>query len=264
MQPEPIYDDPAIRGSERLKDRIVFITGGDSGIGRAVSVACAKEGADVVIVYLNEHQDAKKTQKLVESYGRKALCVAGDVGSESFCRRAVERAVKTFGKIDVLINNAAEQHPKDDILAISSRQLEQTFRTNIFSVFYLVKAALPHLKSGSSIINSASVTAYRGSGHLVDYAATKGAIIAFTRSLAEQLVDKGIRVNAVAPGPIWTPLIPASFDAEHVATFGSDVPMKRSGQPCEVAPSYIFLASSENSYMTGQVLHPNGGENVNT
>ncbi len=263
MVPEPIYNDPTYLGSKKLQDKVVLITGGDSGIGRAVSLACAKEGADVVILYLNEDKDAKKTQALLEACGRRALLIAGDIGSEAFCKRAVEKAKKTFGKIDVLINNAAEQHPQETIQDISAKQLEQTFRTNIFSMFYLVKAILPHLKSGSSIINTTSVTAYRGSGHLLDYAATKGAIVAFTRSLSEQLAEKGIRVNAVAPGPIWTPLIPSTFDVQHVSTFGSDVPMKRAGQPCEVAPSYIFLASSDSSYMTGQVLHPNGGEIVN-
>ncbi len=264
MVPEPIYDDPMYLGSKKLQDKVVVITGGDSGIGRAVSLACAKEGADVAILYLNEEEDAKKTQALIEAYGGRALLIAGDIGSEAFCKRAVEKVKKAFGKIDVLINNAAEQQPQETIQDISGKQLEQTFRTNIFSMFYLVKAVLPHLEPGSSIVNTTSVTAYRGSGHLLDYAATKGAIVAFTRSLSEQLVEKKIRVNAVAPGPIWTPLIPSTFDAQHVSTFGSDVPMKRAGQPFEVAPSYIFLASSDSSYMTGQVLHPNGGEIVNT
>jgi NAD(P)-dependent dehydrogenase (short-subunit alcohol dehydrogenase family) len=224
----------------------------------------AKEGADVAIVYLNEHKDAEETRRQVEQEGRRCLLIAGDVGDESFCKQAVEQTVKEFGKLDILINNAAEQHPQDSIEKITAEQLERTFRTNIFSQFYMTKAAMPHLKEGSAIINTSSVTAYRGSDHLLDYAATKGAIVAFTRSLATALAEKGIRVNGVAPGPIWTPLIPSTFPEDEVATFGSDVPLKRAGEPEEVAPSYVFLASDDSSYMTGQMLHPNGGGMVTT
>jgi NAD(P)-dependent dehydrogenase (short-subunit alcohol dehydrogenase family) len=242
---------------------VALITGGDSGIGRAVAVAFAKEGADVAIVYLDEHGDAKETARMVEEAGRRCLLIAGDIGREAFCQRAVKQAVKKLGGLDIVVNNAAEQHPADSIAKISSRQLERTFRTNIFAQFYIVQAALPHLKPGSAIINTTSVTAYRGSPQLIDYAATKGAIVAFTRSLAMQLVEKKIRVNAVAPGPIWTPLIPSTFDAKKVQSFGSDVPMARAGEPAEVAPAFVFLASDDGSYFTGQVLHPNGGEIIN-
>jgi NAD(P)-dependent dehydrogenase (short-subunit alcohol dehydrogenase family) len=240
-----------------------LITGGDSGIGRAVAVAFAKEGADVAILYYNEHDDAQKTRQMVENEGRRCLTIAGDVGDEQFCQAAVEQTIGAFGRLDILVNNAAEQHPQDSLEEISAEQLERTFRTNIFSFFYITKAALKYLEKGSAIINSSSVTAYRGSKHLIDYAATKGAIVAFTRSLAQSLAARGIRVNGVAPGPIWTPLIPASFPAEHVETFGSDVPLGRAGQPGEVAPSYVFLAADDSSYMTGQFLHPNGGEIIN-
>ena len=216
-----------------------------------------------MIVYLDEHQDAQETTSLVEKEGRRCLALAGDAGTQAFCTESVEKALAEFGHLDILINNAAEQHPQDCITKISPAQLERTFRTNIFSFFYMTQASLPHLKEGSTIINSASVTAYKGSGHLLDYSATKGAIVSFTRSLSQALAAKGIRVNAVAPGPIWTPLIPSTFSEEKVEKFGSDVPMKRVGQPEEVAPSYLFLASSESSYMTGQVLHPNGGTVVN-
>jgi NAD(P)-dependent dehydrogenase (short-subunit alcohol dehydrogenase family) len=260
-RPEAIKEDQ--HGSGKLTDKIALITGGDSGIGRAVAVAFAKEGADVAIVYLNEHGDAKETAKMVEDAGRQCLLIAGDIGREAFCRRAVQQTIKKFGRLDILVNNAAEQHPVESVAKITSRQLERTFRTNIFAQFYLVQAALPHLKPGSAIINTTSVTAYRGNPQLIDYAATKGAIVAFTRSLAMQLVEKEIRVNAVAPGPIWTPLIPATFKAKKVATFGSDVPMARAGEPAEVATAFVFLASDDGSYFTGQVLHPNGGEIVN-
>jgi len=264
MKPMPKAEDPQYQGSGKLRGKVALITGGDSGIGRAVAILYAKEGADVTIVYLNEHQDAEETTRLVEKEGRRCLAIAGDVGDEAFCRKAVQRAVEEFGHLDILVNNAAEQHPQDSIEKISGEQLERTFRTNIFSYFYVTKAALKHLpKGGSAIINTTSVTAYRGSPHLLDYSATKGAIVAFTRSLSKALAEKGIRVNGVAPGPIWTPLIPASFPKDKVATFGADVPMKRAGQPEEVAPSYVFLASDDSSYMTGQVLHPNGGEIVN-
>jgi NAD(P)-dependent dehydrogenase (short-subunit alcohol dehydrogenase family) len=240
-----------------------LITGGDSGIGRSVAILYAREGADVAIVYLNEDTDARETKKLVELEGRKCLTIAGDIGDEQFCKQAVDETIKTFGHLDILVNNAAEQHPQESIENISAEQLERTFRTNIFSMFFLTKAALPHLKEGSVIINTTSVTAYKGSPQLLDYSATKGAIVAFTRSLSQGLVEKGIRVNGVAPGPIWTPLIPSTFPAEKVESFGAQVPMQRAGQPEEVAPSYVFLASDDSTYMTGQILHPNGGSVIN-
>jgi len=263
MRPRPRHTDPNQRGCDRLTDKVALITGGDSGIGRAVAIAFAKEGADVAIAYLDEHDDAEETKRLVEEHGRRCITIAGDVGDEKFCDLLVARTVNDLGSLDVLVNNAAEQHPQKSIDKISAAQLERTFRTNIFSYFFLTKAALPHLRRGSAIVNTTSVTAYRGSPALIDYSATKGAIVAFTRSLSQALVEKGIRVNAVAPGPIWTPLIPASFPEEKVETFGSDTPMGRAGQPEEVAPSYVFLASDDSSYMSGQVLHPNGGEIVN-
>jgi len=240
-----------------------MITGGDSGIGRAVAIAFAREGADVAVVYLNEHKDAEETKRLVEQEGRRCVTIAGDVGEERVCRDAVDRVVREFRRLDVLINNAAEQHPQETIEKITADQLERTFRTNIFSMFFLTKAALPHLKEGSAIINTTSVTAYKGSPTLLDYSSTKGAIVAFTRSLSQALAERKIRVNGVAPGPIWTPLIPSTFPEEKVETFGSNVPLKRAGQPEEVAPSYVFLASDDASYMTGQILHPNGGVVVN-
>jgi NAD(P)-dependent dehydrogenase (short-subunit alcohol dehydrogenase family) len=263
MRPKPRAEDTTVRGCGKLQNKVAIITGGDSGIGRAVAIAFAKEGADISVVYLNEHQDAEETKREVEQEGKRCLLIAGDVGDESFCQEAVQRSVDELGRLDILVNNAAVQFPQQSIEEISAKQLERTFRTNIFSYFFMVKAGLKHLKQGSAIINTTSVTAYRGSPSLLDYSATKGAIVAFTRSLAHSLVEKGIRVNAVAPGPIWTPLIPASFPAEKVAKFGSDVPMGRAGQPEEVAPSYVFLASDDSSYFTGQVLHPNGGEIVN-
>ena len=263
MQPKPKADDPQYQGSGKLNNKVALITGGDSGIGRAVAIAFAKEGADVAIVYLKEHDDAKETKHLVEKQGRRVVAIAGDITDEKFCQQAIEQTVNEFGQLDILINNAAEQHPKENIEEISKEQLERTFSTNIFSMFYLTKAAMKHLKAGSAIINSTSVTAYKGNAKLLDYSSTKGAIVAFTRSLSQNLVDKGIRVNAVAPGPIWTPLIPSTFPADEVATFGKQVPMQRAGQPEEVAPSYVFLASDDASYMTGQVLHPNGGSIVN-
>ena len=264
MRPRPKFEDDAHRGSGKLTGRVALITGGDSGIGRAVAVAFAREGADVAIVYLNEQGDAEETKRECEQEGRRCLLIAGDVGDEAFCRKAVQQAASEYGKLDILVNNAAEQHPVESIEEITAEQLERTFRTNIFSFFYMAKAALPYLTADhGSIINTTSVTAYRGSPALLDYSSTKGAIVAFTRSLSQSLAEKGIRVNAVAPGPIWTPLIPSTFSAEKVERFGADVPMKRPGQPEEVAPSYVFLASDDASYMTGQVLHPNGGEMVN-
>ncbi|MEY2438671.1 MAG: hypothetical protein QOI34_56 [Verrucomicrobiota bacterium] len=263
MRPRPEADDDKYRGSGKLQNKVALITGGDSGIGRAVAIAFAKEGASVAIVYLNEHKDAKGTQRLVEEQGRRCILIPGVVGDELFCSNAIDETVDAFGKLDVLVNNAAEQHPQDSIEKISRDQLERTFRTNIFAMFYLVKAAMKHLKKGAAIVNTTSVTAYKGSPQLLDYSSTKGAIVAFTRSLSQALVEKGIRVNGVAPGPIWTPLIPSTFPGEKVETFGSDVPMKRAGQPEEVAPSFVFLASDDASYMTGQILHPNGGTVIN-
>jgi NAD(P)-dependent dehydrogenase (short-subunit alcohol dehydrogenase family) len=263
MRPHPKAEDNKYKGSNKLKGKVALITGGDSGIGRAVAICYAKEGADVSIIYLNEHKDAKDTKREVEEEGRRCLLIAGDVGDERFCQQAVTYTVEEFGHLDILVNNAAEQHPQDTIEKVSAEQLERTFRTNIFSFFFLTKAALPHLQEGSIIINTTSVTAYKGSPKLLDYSATKGAIVAFTRSLSQSLIEKGIRVNGVAPGPIWTPLIPSTFDEEKVSNFGADVPMKRAGQPEEVAPCYVFLASDDSSYIAGQILHPNGGEIVN-
>jgi NAD(P)-dependent dehydrogenase (short-subunit alcohol dehydrogenase family) len=263
MRPRPKAEDHAYKGCGKLNDKVALITGGDSGIGRAVAILYAKEGADISIVYLNEHGDAEETRRQVEEEGRRCLLIAGDVGDEAFCREAVERTVSELGRLDILVNNAAEQHPQDTIEKISAEQLERTFRTNIFSFFFLTKAALRHLKEGAAIINTTSVTAYKGNPQLIDYSATKGAIVAFTRALSNSLVEKGIRVNGVAPGPIWTPLIPSTFPPEKVASFGANVPMKRAGQPEEVAPSYVFLASDDSSYISGQILHPNGGEVVN-
>lgn len=263
MNPLPESIRPTYRGSGKLAGKVALITGGDSGIGRAVAIHFAKEGAHVAILYKNEHEDAKSTQKEVEGAGVRSITIAGDIGDEEFCQEAVQRTINELGKLDILVNNAAEQHPRESIEEISAEQLERTFRTNIFAMFYLVKAAMPHLHEGSAIINTTSVTAYKGSPQLLDYSSTKGAIVAFTRSLSQSLVEKGIRVNAVAPGPIWTPLIPATFSAEKVSHFGADTPMKRAGQPSEVAPSYVFLASDDSSYMSGQVLHVNGGEITN-
>jgi len=263
LTPKPIYDRPDFFGSGKLKDKVAIITGGDSGIGKAVAIAFAKQGAKVAISYLNEQQDAEDTRRKIVEMGRQCELYPGDIGSEAYARELVEKVVAEFGQLDILVNNAAEQHPKESIEDITEEQLEQTFRTNVFAQFYLVKAALPHLAPGSSIINTTSVTAYAGSAGLLDYAASKGAIVAFTRSLSQNLAEKQIRVNAVAPGPIWTPLIPSTFDAEKVAEFGTDTPLGRAGQPVEVAPSYVFLASDDSTYMTGQVLHPNGGEIVN-
>jgi NAD(P)-dependent dehydrogenase (short-subunit alcohol dehydrogenase family) len=263
MKPRPQAEDEKHRGSGKLQGKVAIITGGDSGIGRAVAIAFAKEGADVSIVYLEERTDANETKRLVGKHGSKCLLIEGDVGEEEFCRKAITQTVKEFGKLDILVNNAAEQHPQDSIGKITEKQLEQTFRTNIFSFFFMAKAALKHLKKGAAIINTTSVTAYKGSPHLLDYSSTKGAITSFTRSLSQALAGKCIRVNGVAPGPIWTPLIPSTFSAKDVETFVSDVPLGRAGQPEEIAPSYVFLASDDSSYMTGQVLHLNGGTIVN-
>lgn len=263
MTPKPVSDDPKYRGSGKLRDKVAIITGGDSGIGRAVAIAFAREGADIAVVYLNEHKDAEETRKMVEEEGRRCLLIAGDVADDAFCRESVEKTVAELGRLDILVNNAAEQHPQESIEDITNEQLERTFRTNIFSYFYMVRAALPHLKEGSAIINTTSVTAYRGSPKLLDYSSTKGAIVAFTRSLSMSLVERGIRVNGVAPGPIWTPLIPSTFPPEKVESFGADTPMKRAGQPEEVAPSFVFLASDDSSYISGQVIHVNGGEIIN-
>ncbi|MCE5200329.1 MAG: SDR family oxidoreductase [Armatimonadota bacterium] len=263
MTPTPKATDEGYRGSGKLKNKVAIITGGDSGIGRAVAVAFARESADVAIVYLNEHQDAQETKRLVEEVGRRCITISGDVGDEQFCAEAVKTTVGQLGKLDILVNNAAEQHPQEKFEDITPSQLQQTFRTNIFGMFYMARAALEHFGEGAVIINTTSVTAYRGSAHLVDYASTKGAIVGFTRSLSLNLTQRGIRVNAVAPGPIWTPLIPSTFTEDQVKQFGADTPMGRPGQPEEVAPCYIFLASDDSSYMSGQVLHPNGGEIVN-
>lgn len=264
MQPVPVSDNEKRKGSGKLHNKVAFISGGDSGIGRAVAILFAKEGADIAIVYYNEHKDAGDTKNIIEQqYGRTCLLIPGDITKEKFCTSAVSKAIKQFGRINVLVNNAATQVESKGLEEITSKQLLKTFETNIFSMFRITKAALPHMAEGSAIINTTSVTAYRGSAELIDYASTKGAIVSFTRSLSANLVEKGIRVNAVAPGPIWTPLIVASFEPEKAAKHGSDVPMKRSGEPAEVAPSYLFLACDDSSYITGQVLHPNGGEIIN-
>lgn len=262
MYPPPIFNNPKHEGSGKLKNKIVLITGGDSGIGRAVSLAFAKEGADIAIAYYDEHRDAETTKALIENEGRRCLLMAGDLKEESFCKKIVDMTVETFGKLNVLVNNAAVQYPQKSLEDISSEQLETTFRTNIFPLFYVTKAALPYLKRGDSIINTASITAYNGNKELIDYSSTKGAIVTFTRSLSLSLESKGIRVNGVAPGPIWTPLIPSSFSADKVATFGLEVPMKRAGQPVELAPAYVYLASNDSTYVSGQILHVNGGAMV--
>ena len=262
MTPEPVAEKPQ-PGSGKLKDKIALITGGDSGIGRAVAVLFAKEGADIAIAYLSEHADAEETQKQVRQEGRECLLIAGDLSKEAHCRKTVERTVKKFGRIDILVNNAAVHYEQKKLEDISTDQLLRTFATNIFSYFWVTQAALSHIPEGGCIINTASVTAYRGSPSLIDYASTKGAIVSFTRSLASNLLKRKIRVNGVAPGPVWTPLIASTFKAEKVSKFGSDAPMERAAQPAEIAPSYLFLASDDGTFISGQFIHPNGGEIVN-
>ncbi|GEN53115.1 SDR family oxidoreductase [Halobacillus faecis] len=259
MNPLPLQADEDYTSGNKLVGKAALITGGDSGIGRSVAIGYAKEGADVAISYLEEHEDAEYTKKKVEEEGRRAILIPGDVGDEEICKAAVERTVNELGQLDILVNNAAEQHPTDDLLNISTEQLESTFRTNIFSMFHLTKAAIPHLKRGSAIINTASVNPYVGNPELVDYTATKGAVVAFTRSMAKQLVNKGVRVNGIAPGPIWTPLIPSTFPEDKVEEFGTNTPMGRPGQPVEHVGSYVLLASQDSTYITGQFIHINGG-----
>ncbi|WP_448187531.1 SDR family oxidoreductase [Azospirillum sp. sgz301742] len=263
MTPQPASERPEYRGSGKLRDKVALITGGDSGIGRATAILFAREGARVGFVYLNEDKDAEETRRLVQQEGQPCTAIRGDLGDEETCRRVVERMVDEHGRLDILVNNAAEQHPQQKLEDITAEQLERTFRTNIFAYFFMAKAALPHMKEGGAIINTTSVTAYKGNPMLLDYSSTKGAVVAFTRSLALAVAERGIRVNGVAPGPIWTPLIPSTFPEDKVEKFGSETPMKRAGQPDEVAPCYVFLASSDSSYMSGQVLHPNGGSVVN-
>ena len=264
LEPKPDWQ-PRYPGSGRLKGKVALITGADSGIGRAVAALYAREGADIAILYLCEHDDAAKTKEIVEGEGRRAITIAGDIGDKDFCGQAVKRTVDELGGLDILVNNAGEQHSDKDIVDITEDQLKRTFQTNIFGMFFLTQGAVPHLKEGSAIINCTSETMYAGSKHLLDYSSTKGAITAFTRSLALNLVEKGIRVNAVAPGPIWTPLNPfGGQDPQKIPEFGKKTPMKRPGQPNEVAPSFLFLACDDSSYMTGQVLHPDGGDTTSS
>ncbi|HWV09255.1 MAG TPA: SDR family oxidoreductase [Pseudomonas sp.] len=263
MNPQPIYLASTYRAADKLAGKVAIITGGDSGIGRAVAVHYALEGAHVALVYLNEDEDANKTLAEVASHGGQAIALAGDVADAGFCQRIVDEVIAKWGRLDILVNNAGEQHPEKNLEDLDQSTWEQTFRTNIFAMFQLTKVALAHLQPGSSIINTSSITAYKGNPMLLDYSSTKGAITSFTRSLSINLAPKGIRVNGVAPGPIWTPLIPSTFSAEKVATFGSDTPMGRPGQPSEVAPAFVYLASNDASYVTGQMLHVNGGSVVN-
>lgn len=262
MDPKPVSTKDQ-QASGKLQDKIALITGGDSGIGRAVALLFAKEGASIAIAYLSEHRDAEETQRLVEAEGSECLLVPGDLSKEINCRRAVTKTIKKFGRVDILVNNAAVHWEQKKLEDITTDQLMKTFSTNFFSYFWVTQAALPHIREGGCIINTTSVTAYRGSPVLIDYASTKGAIVSFTRSLASNLAQRKIRVNGVAPGPVWTPLIPSTFKPDKVSNFGSDVPMARAGEPAEIAPSYLFLASDDGSYITGQVIHPNGGEIVN-
>jgi NAD(P)-dependent dehydrogenase (short-subunit alcohol dehydrogenase family) len=263
MTPAPIYDRDSYKGSDKLKGKVALITGGDSGIGRSVAVLYAKEGADVAIVYLDEHEDAQKTQQEVEKYGQKCVLIPGDLSGEKFCKEAVQKTIDEFGKLDILVSNAAEQYTENDWEEIDAARLGSIFSTNVFPMFYLTKAALPHLKEGSAIIITTSINAYKGNDSLLSYSTTKGANLAFLRSLSQRVLEKGIRVNGVAPGPIWTPFIPDAMPPEKVEGFGKQVPMQRPGQPVEVATCFVFLASEDSSYMTGQVLHPNGGVVVN-
>jgi NAD(P)-dependent dehydrogenase (short-subunit alcohol dehydrogenase family) len=263
MGPEPIYDNPDYKGADRLKGKTAIITGGDSGIGRAIAVAYAKEGCNVVIVYNIADDDANTTKQAVESYRGKALLIKGDIGDSKFCNQVVEKTIQTFNTLDIIVNNAAEQHTQKRLEDITDEQLKRTFQTNIFGMFYLTRAALPHLKENSAIINTSSVTAYKGNADLLDYSSTKGAITAFTRSLSMNLADRKIRVNQVAPGPIWTPLIVSTLDQKTIGTFGKDTPFKRAGQPVEVAEAYVFLATDASTYISGQTIHINGGTIVN-
>lgn len=264
MQPQPKSEKGEINSSNKLAGKNAVITGGDSGIGRAVALLFAKEGADIAIIYLNEDKDAQDTQKLIEEkYGKQCILIRGDISKEAFCKKAIQRINKVFSTIHILVNNAAVHYESKGLESITTAHLVKTFSTNIFSMFWLTKEAMNWMPKGGAIINTTSVTAYRGSAGLIDYASTKGAIVSFTRSLSANLVDKGIRVNAVAPGPVWTPLIVSSFKGSKVSGFGSDVPLKRAGEPAEIAPAYLFLASDDASYITGQVIHPNGGEIIN-
>lgn len=263
MTPTPEYISPTYKAAGKLEGMTAIITGGDSGIGRAVAVHYAREGADVAVLYFSEHGDAEETKRLVEAEGRECLLLVGDLGDEAFSQEAVKRVIEKFGKLDIVVNNAGEQHPQESLTDITADQLERTFRTNIFGMFFLTKAALPHLKEGSSVINTTSITAYRGSPQLLDYSSTKGAIVSFTRSLSMNLAEQKIRVNGVAPGPIWTPLIPSTFPEEKVESFGESQPLGRMGQPSELGPAYVYLASSDASYVSGQIIHVNGGEVVN-
>ncbi|MCM3584771.1 SDR family oxidoreductase [Mesobacillus maritimus] len=264
MDPLPIFDNQNYIGSEKLKDKVALITGGDSGIGRAVALTFAKEGADVVFVYFNEEKDAKQTTELIKATGRKCLAISGDLADETFCKQVVTDTIQTFGKLNILVNNAAVQYVQNGLENISTEQLLRTFQVNVFGMFHLTKAALAHMEKNSSIINTTSLSAYEGNPKLIDYSATKGAIVSFTRSLSKSLASKGIRVNGVAPGKVWTPLIPSSFPEDQVAKWGSDTAMKRAGQPVEFGPAYVYLASNDSSYVTGQILHLNGGLFVTT
>lgn len=262
MVPQPVYEKE--KDVLRLRNKIAIITGGDSGIGKAVAIAFAKEGADVVIAYREDHKDANATADRIKAIGQQCLLIPGDVSKSAHCKKIIRQTIKQFGRLDILVNNAAVQFPQETLKAITDKQLKKTFEVNFFAYVYMAQAAEPHLEKGSCIINTTSVTAYRGSPHLIDYSSTKGAIVSFTRSLSGYFAKKQIRVNAVAPGPVWTPLIPATFPPSHVASFGSDVPLGRAGEPVEIAYAYVFLASDDASYITGQVIHPNGGEIINT